>query len=413
MPVSGNTPRQPLAAPARTPRELPQAAGGPAPLLGHLIRFSNALREAGIKVNPASLIELCRSFEFIDLSDRLCFYAAARATMISRQEDLARFDSVFNEYWTSGIGSGAAEERSAPDPEDNSRDDQTGGEADARRERKRHVGVGDNDAGTEQALEPECISYSDQSLLLKKDIGKMSAHELEQARDVVHQLVPVLANYRSQRLIAGKKRNLVDFRRMFRRSTAYGGLLLPLSFRQHREKKTRLVLLCDVSGSMAPYSQFLIQFIYALRQVLPRVDIGVFSTRLTMISELLDERNVDESLQRVMTGVRDWGSGTDIGGSLLEFNRQFARQIVRNRTLMVILSDGWDRGDATVMRQQIEDLRRRVHKLIWLNPLLGGGNYLPLCRGIRTALPYMDYFLPAHNLASLKQVSQTLKTTWH
>ncbi|MBI2970782.1 MAG: VWA domain-containing protein, partial [Gammaproteobacteria bacterium] len=318
------------------------------PLLSHLIRFSRALRDAGVKVNPAGTVELCRSFNFIDIGDRLCFYAAARATMISRCEDLPGFDRVFHEFWISGVEAAPAAGRPDTEQRDEPRNAPADTESATRSEEKRYADAGDDDAGGERVHAPEPVSYSDHALLVQKDIGRMSASELEQAREVVHELVKVLANYRSRRLTAGRRRDLIDFRRVFRRNTPYGGLPLRLCFRKHREKKTRLVLLCDVSGSMERYSRFLIQFICALRQVLPQVDIGVFSTRLTMVTDLLDEPNVDASLQRVLAGVGDWGSGTDIGGSLGEFNRQFARHIVRNRTLVVILSDGWDRGDADV-----------------------------------------------------------------
>ena len=138
--------------------------------------------------------------------------------------------------------------------------------------------------------------------------------------------------------------------------------------------------------------------------------VGVFSTRMTMITDLLNGGDIQSSLQKVTARVRDWGGGTDIGGCLREFNEKYARLVLRSKTLMVILSDGWDRGDARLMQSQIELLSRRVYKLIWLNPLLGRKGYMPLCRGILTALPHMDYFLPAHSLASLKQLSRTLRT---
>jgi uncharacterized protein with von Willebrand factor type A (vWA) domain len=143
------------------------------------------------------------------------------------------------------------------------------------------------------------------------------------------------------------------------------------------------------------------------------VDVGVFATQLTIITDLLDDRNVGESLNRVSKSASDWGGGTDIGASLQEFNVHYAREMLRSKTVMVILSDGWDRGDATQMHRELERIHRRVHKLIWLNPLLGTTGYEPLCRGIRTALPYMDYFLPAHNLESLAQLAKTLRAVWH
>ena len=168
------------------------------------------------------------------------------------------------------------------------------------------------------------------------------------------------------------------------------------------------MLLCDVSGSMQTYSQFFIQFIYALNRELSNFEVAVFSTRMTPITPYLKNKSVEESLELVSDYVHDWAGGTNIGASIEEFNNKYARDMLRSRTTMIILSDGWDRGDNELLKTEMKRLHRRCHKLIWLNPLLGNSLYKPLCQGIKTALPFLDYFLPAHNLESLAKLAKTL-----
>jgi uncharacterized protein with von Willebrand factor type A (vWA) domain len=373
-------------------------------LLNRLARFGRALRDAGVDAGPARLVDLARSFEVIDIADRADFYAAARAIYVSRQDDITVFDRVFSEYWTlvlpaSDTGAGAGE-------------DGDGGNGVSRRRELETMGADTQDeTGADERPVP--TAYSADELLMTRDLGLMSDAEIERARDVISELVAVLATVRGHRTKASTKGSRLDLRRFMRKNLLYGHDGVDLVYQRRKIKKLKLVLLCDVSGSMARYSAFLIQFIYALRRELPAVEVGVFSTRMTVITDLLHDRHVDASLQRVAETARDWGGGTDIGRCLREFNERFAGEMLRSKTVMVILSDGWDRGDAAVMRDELERLHRRVHRLIWLNPLLGATGYEPLCRGIRTALPFMDHFLPAHNLESLAQLAKTLRALWH
>ena len=186
---------------------------------------------------------------------------------------------------------------------------------------------------------------------------------------------------------------------------------MELRYRQRKPGRLKLLLLCDVSGSMQRYSEFLLQFVYALRDELPNVEAAVFATHMTPITRQLAEGEVARSLQAVTAVAPGWGGGTDIGRALLEFNDYFAPDLRRSRSVVVILSDGWDRGDAGVMRRELRALRRRARQLIWLNPLLGAKDYQPLCRGIRLALPHLDHFLPAHDLASLAEAVRLLRRT--
>ena len=375
-------------------------------ILTHVVRFTRALHDAGIKVSSSEVIDLCQALQVIDIGNRQEFRAANVATLIRTRDDLERFDELFNRYWDQMPGLGADPERRSDDRSQMADASSTGPEP-AQQRGIPPESSGDPEEPAAAALEQ--LQYSSSEALMHKDIGAMSPEELNAARKIVSELIRALANYRGRRYRRGGSGSQLDFRRIFRRSAPYGEFAARLAFRQRREKKTRLMLLCDVSGSMEAYSTFLIEFIYALRQELPQVSVGVFSTRMTMITDLLSGRDIQASLQEITARVKDWGGGTDIGGCLREFNEKYARLVLRSRTLMVVLSDGWDRGDARLMQNQIELLSRRVYKLIWLNPLLGRKGYMPLCRGILTALPYMDYFLPAHDLASLKQLSRTLR----
>ncbi len=374
-----------------------------------LVRFARALHAEGLAVDPSRVIDLCRCLEVVDIGDRAAFRAAARATLVARRDDLPVFDRLFDAWWTldpapPGDEAGVPDEEPAGTPDEGD---------DAGEERSRERFASDAEAG-EPAEEDEIgTGWSADEVLMTRNLGQMSDAELERARRLLADLVAVLATVRGRRWAPAGGGARLDLRRMLRRHALYGRDAVDLLWRRRPPRRLRLMLLCDVSGSMERYSSFLVQFMYALRRELPQLDVGVFATRMTFITELLDDRDLAGSLARVTAQVRDWGGGTDIGKALGEFNDRHARAMLRSKTIAVILSDGWDRGDAQAMRLQIERLRRCVHRLVWLNPLLGTEGYEPLCRGIRTALPHLDYFLPAHNLASLAAAARTLRTLWH
>ncbi|MCY3681147.1 MAG: VWA domain-containing protein [Gemmatimonadetes bacterium] len=376
----------------------------PRTMLGRVVGFSRALHSAGVEVNAGNLIDLCDSFRYINLHNRSDFYAAARATLVSRYDDLETFDEVFRAFWARPIL-----------PDDMTLTDTDAGgdpDLDVQADVNEVVDTADLQEEAEGEGESEEVGYSPDEALMGKDLAAMSDREIEQARKVIHEIVNIIANRRSRRRVPENRGAELDFRRTWRRNALYGSDGVELMMKRRRIKKTKLMLLCDVSGSMDCYSRFLIRFIYALKREIRDVEVGVFSTRMTAISRLLKTKGIEESLVEVADTVHDWAGGTDIGGCLREFNDQFARDMLHSRTVMIIVSDGWDRGDPDLMRQEMARLRKRVHKLMWLNPLLGTPGYQPLCLGMKTALPYLDYFLPAHNLESLIQLARTLRSVW-
>jgi uncharacterized protein len=188
----------------------------------------------------------------------------------------------------------------------------------------------------------------------------------------------------------------------------YGDTIIELARRKKKIRKPRIVLICDVSRSMDSYSRFLLQFIYAFQNSLGKVESFVFSTSLTRVTDYFKHEDIGDALERIAREVHDWSGGTRIGQSLRAFNRDYGQKMVDHNTIVLILSDGLDTGDAEILGEAMEDLAQRACKVIWLNPLLGSQDYRPLARGMSTALPHVDVFAPAHNLASLQELGRHL-----
>lgn len=367
-------------------------------LLPHVLGFIRALRVAGVATDPTGAIDLCRGLARIDMTRPEDVRATARTTLVTRREDLRVFDEVFRAYWYRQI-------RPQPTHAADSHGDDGGPDpraAPGTERRGDELGEGREQAG----------GYSPDERIALMDFATLSESEVEQARRLLQTFIAEFASLRSRRHVAGRLGRLPDFRRLMRRTASRGADTAEWFYRQRKLRKLRLMLLCDVSGSMARYTRFLLEFMFALRSALPATEVAVFSTRLTVITDALASSTVDKALGQVASQAGDWGGGTDIGGCLRSFNIRYARQLLRSDSVVVILSDGWDRGDARVMRDEIAHLSRRARHIVWLNPLLGNPEYEPLTRGMRTALPHLDYFLPAHNLESLSRVARTLQAIW-
>jgi uncharacterized protein with von Willebrand factor type A (vWA) domain len=184
--------------------------------------------------------------------------------------------------------------------------------------------------------------------------------------------------------------------------------MIDIAWRAPKLKRRSLVVLCDISGSMDRYSRLFLHFLHALERNLHGVEVFVFSTRLTRITRDLAHRDPDIALAHVATGVQDWSGGTRIGDAIATFNRDWSRRVLDRGAIVLVISDGWDRGEPEVLSSEMARLQRNAYRLIWLNPLLGGEGYEPLTRGLRAALPYVDDFLPVHNLASLEDLARLL-----
>jgi hypothetical protein len=240
----------------------------------------------------------------------------------------------------------------------------------------------------------------------EKDFSGFGADELQEIARLSRRIAKRLASRPSRRWKPVRRGSRVNLRGSLRASLRTGGELVDLSFKERKPKKTRLVVICDVSGSMDLYSRLLLQFIYALQNSLARVETFVFSTSLERITGHLKNRAYEKALES-LTSTRGWSGGTLIGPSLAAFNSTWSR-LVDRRTIVIVLSDGWDTGDPKTLSSALATITRRAGRLIWLNPLLGSPTYQALARGMQAALPHVDVFAPLHNLQSLRALERHL-----
>jgi uncharacterized protein with von Willebrand factor type A (vWA) domain len=252
-------------------------------------------------------------------------------------------------------------------------------------------------------------SYSEREVLRHKDFAEMTPQELAAIKRMMAEVVWELGKRRTRRYIPGRA-GLLDIRRSMRQNLRYGSEILQWSFRTAKIKLRPLIVLADISGSMQHYTRPLLHFLYGLKHGLQqRVEVFVFGTQLTYITRQLRHKDVDEALREVTAVVQDWSGGTRIGDAVKSFNYQWARRVLYGGPVVLLISDGWDRGDPHLLRQEMARLHRLCHRLIWLNPLLGSEQYQPLTRGMQAALVHIDDFLPVHNLASLEELAQHLR----
>jgi uncharacterized protein with von Willebrand factor type A (vWA) domain len=383
--------------------------------LRHLLTFGRVLRSYGVPVVPAKLIDLSQAVQFIDVTDREQFYYAARTTLVTHRDDLPRFDAAFEHFWLRYVRlPGPPQLPQQPPQQQETRDATT---QPPRREpilrqveelQEQNDGRDDADKGARPDPE-ELLSYSAAETLRQKDFARYEPHEIEQARRLLQMLRWSIAERRSRRLVPARHGRHLDLRRSVRHSLRHGGEVLRWRHKRAKTKPRPLVLICDISGSMDRYSRLLLHFIHTVRQGLENVEAFTFATRLTRITPLLRTRQVNEAIDRVSKEVKDWAGGTRIGQALQTFNVHWARRVMAHGAIVIIISDGWDRGDVHLLRREMEHLQRMSHRLIWLNPLLGSPTYQPLTKGIVAALPYVDDFLPVHNLESLERLAEELR----
>jgi uncharacterized protein with von Willebrand factor type A (vWA) domain len=349
-------------------------------------------------VGAREAMDSLRALEVVDLSDRREMFLTLRTVLASGADAQRIFDPAFWEYWGALL-------RSEPQPGGGRSDEgmpQDGAEA---LERMLIEWKAEADAGDETDQVP---AYSPVEVMTHKDFSAFGADELDEITRVVFAIARRVATRLSRRRRIAKRGHMIDLRRSIRLSLRRGGEIIDLLRRERKIQKTRVVLLCDVSGSMDLYSRFLIQFVYALQHAVARVETFVFSTGLSRITGSLEQDDLREALDEVSRRVPDWSGGTKIGKSFRKFVDDFGGKVLDHRTVVIIISDGWDTGDADVLEVAMADIQRRAGRVIWLNPLLASPGYEPICQGMRVALPYVDIFAPAHNLESLRRLERYL-----
>jgi uncharacterized protein with von Willebrand factor type A (vWA) domain len=362
-----------------------------------LMEFCHLLRANGIEVTASRIIDTFRALSTIDLFRRGDFYTVLETNLISHVEDRELFHTLFTHFWSGPTWA------MIPDPCLPGWEDGCELPPPTLQNGSLQLEPYDGEAHDDSEQQQTVAFYSPVEILSRKDFGKMSEQELIQAQRLIASMARQMATCLSRRKKARAKAQSIDPGRTMRHSLRYGGEVVRLMRRGPKVGKTKMVLLCDVSGSMDVYTQFLLQFLYGVQNGLRGVETIVFSTRLTRITPLLRRRNIAAALDLIGETVQDWSGGTKIGMCLREFNETMALNMLTSKTVIVIISDGWDTGDTTVLDAEMAKLRARAFRLVWLNPLLGSPNYQPLCKGMHTALPYVHDFMPVHNADSLRQ----------
>jgi uncharacterized protein with von Willebrand factor type A (vWA) domain len=376
--------------------------------LPNLLAFGRALKQLGVKVSLSQVIDASRSVEFVDIAERADFRALLRSNLISQKEDFPVFDMLFDCFWREQSYERVPMETVEIQGTPTESGAQDGGDEEGLEEAVAETAAAEN-VSLENLDEFSVPTYSPQELLNRKDFSEMGVEESRAIARAILLIATKIATQISRRKKLGRKGNVVDPRWTMRKNMKYGGEIIDLVNRKRRIKKTRVVLLCDVSGSMDCYSRFLIQFMYGLQNELWGVETFVFSTSLSRITHLIRTKDIANALEKISGSILGWSGGTNIGRSLHTFNRNFAPSMVTHRTVVVVISDGWDRGDVSLLEREMQDLKRRCKKIIWLNPLLASENYEPLCKGMQAALPYLDLFLSVHNVNSLITLGRTLQ----
>jgi uncharacterized protein with von Willebrand factor type A (vWA) domain len=377
-------------------------------LLRNLLLFGRLLRRLGLDVSHGRMTDLARALEHVEIGRRGDVYHAAHALLVHRREDMPLFDAAFEAFWRPPRTGATALDLRAMGERRRFRRPRFAADPTAPR-----ASGGDPPRESEdrppELLRP-VLSHSAREVLRHKDFAELTAEELDEVRALVHHLGLHLGERLTRRARAGGGPRL-DLRRTLRRSMRRGGEVLEWAYREPRSKPRPLVVLADISGSMERYTRLLLLFAYGLAASLPQaVESFVFGTRLTRVTRELAGRDPDGALAAASRRVPDWSGGTRIGEALRAFNFAWGRRVLGRGAVVLIISDGWDRGDPAALREEMARLQRSCHRLIWLNPLLGGADYEPLARGIQAALPFTDDFLPAHNLASLEELARRLET---
>jgi uncharacterized protein with von Willebrand factor type A (vWA) domain len=355
----------------------------------HIVTFGRVLREAGIEVGPGRVADTLKGLDAVSLERQDDVYWTLRQTLVSRQEDLESFDLAFNSWFL----------RAPVAPQSRTTDKRQG-----ERRKGGEPGPGPEIDGGETSVG----GWNAEELLRAKDFGSMTPDELAQASRLIQKIAAARPRRRTRRLRPDSKGTALDVRGLVRASLSTGGDPVRRAFRSRGDAPRKLVLILDVSGSMDSYARAMLLYMHAARSAGSRVETFAFGTRLTRLTPELGSRDAETAFTAAAARVIDWSGGTRIGESLKAYNDEWGRRALTRGAVVVILSDGWELGDTKLVGREMERLARQAFAVVWVNPLKGHPEYEPQAGGMRAALPYIDRFLPGHNIASLEALGTVL-----
>ncbi len=373
---------------------------------GRIIGFGRLLKDHGFSVSIPCVIDACLGAAKVGLENPRDFKTVLQAAFMSRVEERPAFERLFREFWMSG----AVPESVPPQDEGES---ETGASA-------TDSGSGEDsmvvaEAGVSESQEKAAwdarplVMYSAVEVLREKDFRDIPEEESRHVDLLIREILSPLFRRAGVRRRSVPSGMALDFRRMLRKSLRYGGEVIEFPRLGPKPRLKKLVFLCDVSGSMNPYLRFILRFIREIQNLPTRVETFVFATKLTRITPIVRRMPFSMALSEIARTAKDWSGGTRIGACLEQFTTAHGAAMLRPSTVVIIHSDGWDRGEPELLARQLEIIRRRAYRVLWINPLLGGPSYEPTCRGMSTAIPHLDGFLPGHNINGLGTLAGTLR----
>ncbi len=356
------------------------------------VAFARVLRGAGLEVPVGSTISFAEALAAVGLDDRSAVYWAGHATLVRRPEDVETYDRAFGAFW---LGTHHLDGETTPEPAI-----VTVGIDDELPSGPDDVVAGDREP-------PDLrVRWSPAEVLRHRDFAEYSASELAEARRLMAdvRLAGALRRSRRHRPVR-RSRGRPDLRRTVRRSLRAGGEPIARAFTAPSRRPRRVVIICDVSGSMEPYARALLRFVQAAVAGRGRVEAFALGTRITRITRELSSRDPDAALAAAARRVVDWSGGTRLGAGLRVFNDRWGTRGLARGAIVVIVSDGWDRGDPQLLAQEMGRLHRVTHRVVWVNPLKATAEYAPVARGMAAALPHVDDFVEGHSLAALEELA--------
>ena len=362
------------------------------------VAFARVLRGAGVKVPISCVLGFAEGIETIGIDDRDSVYWTGRATLLHRPEDIETYDRAFKVFWEHR---GTSMDFIVELP---SIDIQLAVDSDEE----------EGDDGPPPEDEPDDtptihLRFSATEILREKDFALYDQDELREAQSLMADLRLVGTPRRSRRLVRSRRRGAhPDLRRTVRAALQAGGEPIQRAWREPGEKLRRLVLLLDVSGSMEPYARALVRFVHAAVAGRQKVEAFTLGTRLTRVTRELNSRDPDKAMQQAAGRVADWSGGTRLGEGFRQFNDEWGVRGMARGAIIVVLSDGWDRGEPEVLAAQMERLHRVAYKVVWVNPLKVTPGYAPLARGMAAALPYVDDFVEGHSVDALEELARVI-----
>ncbi|HEY2601441.1 MAG TPA: VWA domain-containing protein [Thermoleophilaceae bacterium] len=380
------------------------------PLVGS---FSRRLHDAGLPITPARSADFARALTIVEPITRRRLYWTARGVFVSDHSQVNAFDAVFfavfgrrrdDEPFKPEIDATKSEPAPRHPPPATQQDPQP---AELGGGPRRHIGSGEADAGAPELEVPQLLA-SDEELLGSKSFDALEPHELAQLYRLMSNIELATPLRRTRRHVNSRHGSRIDLRRTLRGSLRSGGDPVHLRHRRRRVVRRRLVMLCDISGSMEPYARAYLQFLTCAAGSGPNAEAFVFATRLTRLTRALSSRNPERAIQRAAAAAPDWSSGTRIGDALKAFNDRHGRRGMARGAVVVILSDGWERGEPELVAREMERLSRLAHRIVWVNPRVSANKFAPRTGGMAAALPFVDAFVSGHSFEALEEVVEAI-----